>query len=368
MGKNGAVIHYLAGAVDYRHLDPGTQAGIEPQRWPRTCRSEQEQIFQVGSKNVDGFGFSRFTHLGDQIGFNLCRQLHAPGPAHHIRQPFVGGPAVIPDAPVGGNSLLGGMGLTAILLSIAHNNRIGQNALIAAPKNGQRPVRRNLSQRFNVVEVIPELGAFVFLAFHHSDFQLAFLPDEIAQGAKQLGIFGKTLHQNVAGTVQSGFDILNAGFRIEVTGSDGFRILGGIVVEGIGQRLQTCFPGNLRLGAALGLVGQVKIFQAVLGVGSFDGGPQLVGQLALFLNAVEDGAPAVFQLTQVAQPLFQGPQLAIVQGTRYFFSVASNKGNGSAFIKKGNGGINLLFTYAELFGNAPGNTVHAASIWYRIRN
>ena len=70
---------------------------------------------------------------------------------------------------------------------------------------------------------------------------------------------------------------------------------------------------DLGLGAALGLVGQVKIFQTVLGVGVLDGGLEFVGELALLLNALEDGGTTVFQFPQIAQTFFQVPQLAVIQ-------------------------------------------------------
>ena len=362
MGVNRAVVDHLAGAINHRHFHTGTQAGVQAQGRARAGRSQQQQVFQIGGKHVDGFSFSGFAYLGHQVGFNLGRELHPPGPAHHLAQPFVGGTAVVADAPVGSNALLRRMGLAAVVFGITHHKAVGQDAFIAATQNGQGPVRRNLLQRLDVVEVIAEFRTFVFLAFHHADLQLAFLPHEIPQRAQQLGIFGKALHQDVAGAIKRGLGVVNAGFGIQVAGSGGFRVQCGVIKQGVRQRFQPRLLGNLGLGAALWLVGQVQVFQAVLGVCRLDGRAQLVGQLALLLDAVEDSAPAVFQLPQVTQSLFQGAQLAVVQGAGDFFPVTGNKRNGGTFIQQGDGGVYLLLTYAEFISNAPGDTVHATSV------
>ena len=205
------------------------------------------------------------------------------------------------------------MGRTAVILGITNNNRVTKNALVPAPKDGQGTVGRNFLKRLNVVEIITELGPLVFLAFHHGDVQLAFLPDKVPQAAQQLGILGKPLHQNVAGAIQGSLGIFHAGFFVQVALGSGFRIESRIIIEGVSQRLQTRLAGNLGLGPALGLVGQVKIFQTVLGVGVLDGGLELVGQLALLLNALEDSGTTVFQFPQIAQTFFQVPQLAVIQ-------------------------------------------------------
>ena len=75
------------------------------------------------------------------------------------------------------------------------------------------------------------------------------------QRAQQLGIFGKALHQDVAGAIKRGLGVVNAGFGIQVTGCGGFRVQGGVIKQGISQRLQPRLLGNLGLGAA-GVLGE----------------------------------------------------------------------------------------------------------------
>src|SRR5690606_41762501 len=69
--------------------------------------------------------------------------------------------------------------LTAILFCLAHGNGERQNALVAAPKNGQGPVRRHFFQGLYMVKVVPEFGTFGLLTLDHGHLQLTFLPDEV---------------------------------------------------------------------------------------------------------------------------------------------------------------------------------------------
>jgi hypothetical protein len=85
------------------------------------------------------------------------------------------------------------------------------------------------------------------------------------------------------------------------------------------------FARDLRLGAALRLVGEVEILEASLGVGRVDLQQQLVGELALFADAVRDGLAAVFELPQIAQALVQGSQLRIVEGAGGLLAVAGDE-------------------------------------------
>lgn len=151
-----------------------------------------------------------------------------------------------------------------------------QNPFVAATEHGQRPVRGHPGEFFVVLEVIRKLGAFLLLAFQHPGAQLAFLPEPLTQLADQLGVFGKALHQNLLGTVESGLGIFDGGHfpfcRAQVACRFVFRVEGGVGQQRIRQRFETGFPGNLSFGAALFLEREVEVFRALLGVGGLDGG------------------------------------------------------------------------------------------------
>ena len=126
----------------------------------------------------------------------------------------------------------------------------------------------------------------------------------------------------------------------------------GIFQQGQRQRLDAGLAGDLCLGAALLLVGQVEVFQALFGFGVLDLGLQFRRQLALFLDAGQDGGAALFQFAQVAEALFQRAQLRVVQAAGDFLAVAGDEGHGGAFVEQGDGGVDLGRADVEFNGNA----------------
>ena len=94
------------------------------------------------------------------------------------------------------------------------------------------------------------------------------------------------------------------------------------------------FAGDLGLGAALLLEGQVKVFEALFGFGVFDGVAERRVELALFVDAGNHGGTAFFEFAQVAEALLEVAQLGVVEGAGDFLAVAGNKGHRGAFVQK----------------------------------
>lgn len=120
-----------------------------------------------------------------------------------------------------------------------------------------------------------------------------------------------------------------------------FRRQFGIVQQAVGQRHQARFDGDLRLRAALLLVGQIQIFQARLVFRVHDGVEQFGRHLVLFRDRGHDGGAPLFQLAQVAQALFEQAQLDIVETAGRFLAVTGDEGHGGAFVEQFDGGGNL---------------------------
>ncbi|OQA33317.1 MAG: hypothetical protein BWY57_01319 [Betaproteobacteria bacterium ADurb.Bin341] len=99
---------------------------------------------------------------------------------------------------------------------------------------------------------------------------MAMLVEVFTQLAKQFGVFRKTLHQNLAGAVQHRLGVGKTGVGIEKFFSFGLWRQRGIFQQGQRQRLNTGLAGDLRLGAALLLIGQVEVFQTLFGFGLQD--------------------------------------------------------------------------------------------------
>jgi len=202
-----------------------------------------------------------------------------------------------------------------------------------------------------VIEVIPEARAFLFLATDHLHPQLAVLPQEVTQARQQVRVLGKTLHQDVTGAIQRRLRILNTRLSVEVVAGQHFRILTRVIKKRIRQRFQPRLPGDLALGSALGLVGQVEILQPTLGVRRIEAGQQFVGQLALLPDGLNDGGAPVLHLPAVTQPLIELAQLAVIQRTGDFLAVTGDEGNRRALVQQGHGGIHLALADAQFIGN-----------------
>ncbi|MND37766.1 hypothetical protein D3C80_284590 [compost metagenome] len=209
-----------------------------------------------------------------------------------------------------------------------------------------------------MLEVVAELGAFLLLAGHQAGAEDRVVLEEAAQVGEQGGVFGEALHEDVLGALQDRLDVGEALLGVDETLGFAFRGQGRVVEQRIGQFAEAGLQGDLALGAALLLVGQVEVFEARLGIGQLDLAGQLRGQLALFLDAGEDGGAAVFHFAQVAQALFQVTQLGIVEAAGDLFPVAGDERHGGAFVQQGHGGGDLLRAHAQLFSDAVVDAIH----------
>jgi len=355
MGIDGGRIQEFAGLIHHRHLDPGTDARVQAHGGPMASRGGQEQILQVAPEDPDGLVFRLVSEHRHEFGFQVQGHFYPPGPAHRVLQPFVPGAALILDAETLGNALFAGVGAAGLIgfvqFAVQHQGE-AEEAFVAAPEEGQGPVGGNGQEGFGKVEIVPELGPFRFLAFHHGGFHHPVFVQVIPQLAQQFRIFGKAFHENLPSTVQYRLDVGKAPFPVQVSLCFRLRIQARIGQQGVGQGLEPGFPGDLGLGAALGFVGQIEGFQALLGVRLVDFPGQGRGELALFLNTGQDGLAALFQLPQIGEPLLQGAQLGVIQSPGGFLPVAGDEGHGGAFVQQGDGRHDLLGADAQLFGNA----------------
>ncbi len=192
---------------------------------------------------------------------------------------------------------------------------------------------RSALERFVVLEVVTELGAFLFLAGDHAGTEDRFLLEETAQFFQQAGVFGEALHQDVLGALEDGLGVGEAFFGIDEARRFAFRCQRRIVEEAVGQFAEAGFQGDLALGAALLLVRQVQVFEAGLGVGELDVAGQGRGQLALLLDAGEDAGTPFVEFSQITQAFFQVPQLGVVQAAGHFFAVTGDEGYGRTLIQ-----------------------------------
>ena len=139
-----------------------------------------------------------------------------------------------------------------------------------------------------VVEVIAEFSAFFFLAADDAGHQMGVFPQIITYFRQQGGVFREAFHQDIARAVESGFAIRHAFIGIDIVCRFGFRIVGRLIPQQIGQRFETGFNGDLPAGAAFRFVRQVEIFELGFAEGGVDGFFQRFAELALFADRFED--------------------------------------------------------------------------------
>src|ERR1700761_2863581 len=131
-------------------------------------------------------------------------------------------------------------------------------------------------------------------------------------------------------------DGVDAELRVEECSRENFQRIGGrlLVPEVLRQRLQALFAGHGRLGAALGLVGGIEVFELALVQRGFDPGLELIRQLALLGNGSEDGRAAILKLAEVGQLFLDIANLDLIEIAGGLFAVAGNERYSSAIIQQ----------------------------------
>ena len=171
----------------------------------------------------------------------------------------------------------------------------------------------------------------------------------VAQVLQQWSVFGEALHQDEARAVQRRLGVGHAGVVALLGGEGRLQVFARLFLgvehsvgqQRIGQRQQPGFQRDLRLGAAFWFVRQVQVFQAGLVFGMTDRVQQLRRHLVLLIDRRDDRGAPFLQLAQVAQALFQQPQLHIVQLAGRLLAVARDERHGRTLVEQRNGGGDL---------------------------
>ena len=150
----------------------------------------------------------------------------------------------------------------------------------------------------------------------------------------------------------------------------------------VGQRLQAGFAGDLRLRPALGLVRQIDVLDAGLGVRRQQRRAQVVGELALLLDGGDHRGAAGVELAEVAETLLQRAELPVVEAAGDLLAVAGDERHRRALVEQSDGRGHLGFadgqfvskagiygldgrarSHAETLPNAPDATRWATPVW-----
>ena len=167
----------------------------------------------------------------------------------------------------------------------------------------------------------------------------------------EIGVLGEALGQDRAGALRGGGSIGYPHVGVDKGSRHHLRIARRIAQQPIGERLEAGLLGDLRLGAALGLVRQVDVLEPRLRLGRHDLVAQLVVELSLGCDRLKDRRAPILQFTNVTQPFLEGAQLGVVERAGRFLAVPSDEWHGGAAIEQLDRRSDLPFTHAQLVGD-----------------
>src|SRR5206468_11789032 len=101
-----------------------------------------------------------------------------------------------------------------------------------------------------------------------------------------------------------------------------------------------------------------KVFEFLLGRRCLDGGAEFGRELALLLDALEDGFAPLLQLAQVGQPRFEFAQVDVVEAAGGLLAVAGDEGDAGAAVEEVDGRPDLLLPDTEFGSDLPEDLLH----------
>lgn len=220
-----------------------------------------------------------------------------------------------------------------------------------SPEHREDAVRGQVGEGLGELEVVGELRALLVLAVADAGDEPAARPHALAQVADQVGVLGEALDQDRPRAVERGLRVGHALVGVDVARRGLARVVRGVREQQVGQRLQPGLDRDLGLGPALGLEGQVDVLEPGLGVGGHDAGFQRVVELVLGADRLQHRGAPLLQLPQVAQPVFQGAQLGVVEGAGRLLAVAGDERHGRPAVEEVDCRLHLPLADAELLGD-----------------
>lgn len=229
-------------------------------------------------------------------------------PACHFHQPLIGG-AGIADIEGRCDGTLRGFDWRGIIRIDIDGQR--QNLLVPAAEHSQRAVSRHCRPALEMIEIIGEFFACRLLAIDHLGAENGVLAHIVAQASKKIGVFRHGFRHDVARAFKRCLHIRHLALHI------GFaklcRIGCAVCPDRFGQRTETALAGDFGAGAALRLVGQIKVFQLRLGARLHDLDHQGVRHLALTVDGINNGGAARIEFTQIDEAFGKRSKLGIIQ-------------------------------------------------------
>jgi hypothetical protein len=168
----------------------------------------------------------------------------------------------------------------------------------------------------------------------------------------------KALDKNGARAVERRGIVGDPSFGVDIGGRRLLRVQIGVGEQRLGQRLEAGLARDLPFRSPLRLIGQIEVLELRLRLGLEDRPLDLALELPLLPDALENGRAALLELAQIAEPLFQRPQLRVVERAGRLLTVAGDKRHRCAAVEKLDRSLDLRLADAEFFGNAERDGFH----------
>ena len=343
------------GRVDHRHLDPSAQARVQPQGRQAPGRGGEQQGLEIEPEDADRLLLRGLQQTAFEVQVEAGHELDPPGLADRLCQPVVRRPAGLTHPEVGRDQ---GPVRQVRLVALPGDEIQTQDPDIAPTEECERPMGGHLGDRLAVVEVVGELVALGLLALDDLRDQDAVLPEPLTQPPGERRVLGEALHEDLARAFEGRGDIRHALAGVDERGGAGVRVLGRIGQEPVGQWFEPRLAGDLGLGPALGLVGEIQVLQALLGVRRLNVRAQFRGELALLGDAREDAGPPLGELAEIDQALLQVAELGVIEATGDLLAVAGDKGHRSALVQQPDGRLYLVGAGRDFLANGLGDGLH----------
>ena len=162
------------------------------------------------------------------------------------------------------------------------------------------------------------------------------IPEDDADNAAHLGHLRDDFRQDVLNALLHLGDGRQLFLRIDQRGQQLLQVGGDRIAAPDRQRRRLEAALACRAGERLlfGFVGEVQVFQPARRVGREEGVAQLVRQLALRLDALEDGLLAISELAELIDPQLNDADDLLVQAARPLLAITGDEGNGVPFVEE----------------------------------
>ena len=356
---DGVCGEHLAGRIDHGDLAAGANAGVEPHHDSRAGRRGEQQVAQVLGEHPDRDRFGVFAQAREQVALEAQTELDLPGPRDRLADQVIGGALRVAPLQVNGDVAFGQRRCPGHDLFTGDQLRV-QQLQCAAAKDSQGTVRRHGADRLGVVEVIAEfgdIGVRAVLAVQQLAPEQRLAPQPVAQLAHEAGVFGPAFGEDVANAVEDRVRISETALGIDERGGFVERHQARVGEQLVRQRLDARFARDHGLRAALLLVGQVQVFEFLLGRRGLERTKQCRRQLALLVDALQHRCTTFFEFTQVREARFEFAQLDVVEVVGRFLAVAGDERHRGTTIEQPHGCAHLRRPNLQFGGDLQKNLV-----------